>query len=80
MATAFARDRTNDLTNESVKAVLEAPPISLDMTDVALTFRVNEDDRSTLDYLEIGLDGLTQAKKNQIKAVFIGLEDSVPET
>lgn len=79
MPTAFGNNKANYMTKTSVLATLTSAPISLNMTDVPFTFRPLANDPTKLEYLEIGLDGLTQAKKNQITASFIGLSEVTPE-
>ena len=79
MPTAFAVNRSAWLTHDSVLAILTGPPISLNMTGIPFTFRPLATDPTKLDYLEIGIDGMTQVKKNQIMASFIGLSETTPE-
>jgi len=79
MATAFAVNRSAYMTHDTVLAKLTSAPISLNMTDVPFTFRPLANDPTNLDYLEIGLDGLTNAKKLQIQSAFPGLSETTPE-
>ena len=79
MPTAFAPDRSAWLDHDKVLATLTSPPVSLNITDIPFTFRVSAYDPTKLDYLEIGIDGMTQTKKNQIMASFQGLQETASE-
>lgn len=79
MPTAFGNNKANYMTKTSVLATLTSAPISLNMTDIPFTFRPLQNDPTKLEYLEIGLVGLTNAKKLQIQSAFQGLSEVTPE-